>query len=81
MVGIVDTSPLVDKQGGKTSYCSWVGTTNITFPVAFSILYGAYSSMLKNDVVGDYRDVYSASTTKMVVGVDNSARYWLAIGK
>lgn len=68
-------------QGGKSAYQSGVGSFTITFPVAFSVLYGAYSSMLKNGDVGNYRDVFSASTNMMTVGRDNCARYWLAIGK
>lgn len=72
---------LAIRQGGKTSYCGWTGSTSVTFPVSFSTLYGAYSSMLRTGEVGDYRDVQSVSTAKMVVGVDNSARYWLAIGR
>nr|DAQ63411.1 MAG TPA: hypothetical protein [Caudoviricetes sp.] len=37
--------------------------------------------MLKNGDVGDYRDVFSASTKNMTVGRDNCARYWLAVGQ
>ena len=69
------------RQGGKTAYQSGVGSFTITFPITFSILYGAYSSMLKNGDVGDYRDVFSASTKNMTVGRDNCARYWLAVGQ
>ena len=72
---------VANKQGGCSSYFNWVGSATITFPVAFSALLGAYSSMLKNGSVGDYRDVFSATTTNMVVGADRCARYWLAIGK
>ena len=60
-------------QGGKSAYQSGVGSFTITFPITFSILYGAYSSMLKGGDVGNYRDVFSASTSNMTVGRDNCA--------
>ena len=68
-------------QGGRTDYQSGVGSFTITFPITFSILYGAYSSMLKNGDVGHYRDVFSASISNMTVGRDSCARYWLAVGQ
>ena len=74
------TIPLII-QGGKSAYQSGVGSFTITFPITFSILYGAYSSMLKNGDVGNYRDIFSASTNNMTVGRDNCARYWLAVGR
>ncbi len=77
-VKIGGTIPLII-QGGYASYGN--GARTVTYPVSFSTVLGVYASMVKNDTNNAYRDIYSYTTTQVVLGLDNCPKTWLAIGE
>ena len=75
------TIPLII-QGGKTATSYRLTTVEVTFPVAFSKVLCAHTTLKRGHSVGDYMAIFTIDTHMMKIGVyDGGAEnYWLAIG-
>lgn len=69
-------------QGGKTATSYRITTVEVTFPVTFSKVLCAHTTLKRGHSVGDYMAIFTIDTHMMTIGVyDGSAEnYWLAIG-
>ena len=75
-------SQYVNRQGGKTATSYRITTVEVTFPVAFSKVLCAHTTLKRGHSVGDYMAIFTIDTHMMTIGVyDGGAEnYWLAIG-